>query len=224
MTALDWFFVAVVAVLLLVGLGLTLWLLVVAYRSSGRQVAETTRVLWEWARERGWTYQSQLRGSTRRLPGEPFVSALGRRWERHVLTGTHRGHPARAFEHQFLRRYGVDRYLVVTISVPGPGDLEVRPARDLLMSALSPSRWRCGDEAFDRGFWIRAEPRIAQSLLTPEVRRWLCADDRTERLPFRFEGAKLVCWALVEITPEWVMAMTDFLADVADRVPSDVWR
>ena len=53
--------------------------------------------------------------------------------------------------------------------------------------------------------------------------RFLLADQRAWRLPFRFERADLLTWEAGRLDLRKMLWMREFLCDLADRVPRHVW-
>ncbi len=213
-------------------LGLLIWLAVHMVRRAQERERAKTHALYGWACAQGWTYHNERRELTSRFKGAPFGRGTSRR-ATHVLNGRHRGREVLAFEYRFTVESGENnrrtyRYLVVATPTPAPRPwlqvglegagsrlLEIFGARDLQLES----------EEFNRTFRISTgNDRFAYDVLHPRMMEWLLADQRSRRVPFRFESSDLICWSRTELNPDHVVWMADYLMDVADRVPSHVWK
>ncbi|MGH3736726.1 MAG: hypothetical protein ACRDT6_14110 [Micromonosporaceae bacterium] len=208
--------------------GLGVWGGVWAYRRERERARQKTNSLYHWAVARGWTYQAEDSALIWRFRGEPFGNRNARAL--HVLSGRHRGRDVLAFEFTFTTGSGGNSttytYLATPTRAPRPWlQVGLENSSTRLAAMLGFDDLQLESEEFNRIFFITAgDKKFAYDVLHPRMMRWLLDDERSRRVPFRFEGSHLLCWSLTENHPGYVIWMADYLMDVADRVPSYVWR
>lgn len=184
-----------------------------------------------WARGVGWTYVENEPPLTGRYRGEPFGRGYDRRAQ-HVLRGTHRGRVFVAFEHQYTVQQGKSSttYQHTIVAIPTPNQrpylqIGLEHAGHKLLELVGVRDLQLESEEFNRVFQIKTgSERFAYDVLHPRMMQWLLADRRSRVVPFRFEGADLLCWSDGELEPQHVLWMADYLVDLAKRVPEFVWK
>ena len=93
------------------------------------------------------------------------------------------------------------------------------------MDLLGVHTLRLDDEEFDGVFRVTTgDDDFARAVLTEEVRSWLAGLPPEARHPFRFTGHHVICWEGGLVGHELDARAVDFLADLCDRLPSEVWE
>lgn len=216
----------VIAAVVVVGL-----VLYFQYQAHKKKVAAFTAL----ASERGWRYTERDRSLVNRFEGTPFGDGHGRD-ARHVLTGTLRDRPLLAFEYSYKETHGSgdDRrtetyhYTVVSIGLPAPKPTLQVSREGLgrkLLGLVGVRDLQLESEDFNKTFHIRTEnDKFAYDVLHPRMMEWMLTDPRAQSMPFRFEGGDLMTWQERKFDPSTVDTYANYLCDVADQVPSFVWK
>jgi hypothetical protein len=225
---MGWVFAGAAALLAVTGMG---GLIAIAVR-RGRDEAEFAA----WARRSGWTYQPARQDLAHRFLGEPFQRldgplAVGNRAGAvHAVTGERAGLPALAFEYRVMHDNlgggaapGTRRYRIAAVRLPaGLPVLEVVPVGDVAASGPRPGLPL--PRRFAAAFTVRTnDPRFAADVLQPPLMGWLLSASGPVVLPFRFEGADLLCWQDGGIDASWPEPATAYLAGILEQVPRRVW-
>ncbi len=198
-----------------------------------RTYRKRVRTLTTWARAHGWQYVHRDDSLARRLNYLPYRWSSGPHWwcrgalfGVHILTGEHHGHSVRTFEWACqtigeLTGAGLTtQYTVVTVSMPTAAmAFQVIPHRrppridegELVAVAT--------DEAFQSAFHVDLESgRSIGDVFSEDLKRWMLADHRAQRLPIRFEGNEVMVWHQGMLTLDRALWMTDYLIGFAQRV------
>lgn len=226
----------IVFMILVVGIiGLVVWLFVRSIR-RGRGMRDDTisAELQQIAEQRGWAYQRENIGMSDRFAGRPFKQGSHDRRARDLITGTHRGRPFCCFQHSHTTRHtgsdvGTDVqtyfYWVFAIRTAARTPMLEVSKHDLnskFEGLFGMRDHELGNETFDSEFKVLTDDeRFAGTVLTEPTMQWLLADQRAQRLPFRFERDEVVTWIRQRdrFDPAMVEPTLDYLCDILDRTP-----
>ncbi|GAA1947998.1 hypothetical protein [Amycolatopsis minnesotensis] len=182
----------------------------------------------EAAARLGWQYDSSDPALADRYSGEPFDQVANGRAVHHVFRGEHRDREATVFQLDFAAAgtgTGGAAYRVTTVGLPSP-----KPG--VAVSRRGSSRVRgfglgvreIGDPDFDAAFEVTAEDAaFARDLLMADVRAWLREDPRAGDTPFRIQGTEIITWRHGPVDPGDLHTDVDFLCDLLDRIPREVF-
>lgn len=204
---------------------------ILAARAAAHE--KKVKALKEWAERNGWRYQEERPELVEYFEGTPFT---GRGGAEHVLTGAHRGHRMVQFEYNYTTTSSTGqssttrthRYRITALETPRPTPvLEVKDAHvgHALLDLLGDHDFRLEDPEFDAAFRVAtSDDGFARAVLAREVREWLAAVPIGLRYPLRFTGDHVICWERAPMGYEPDLRPADFLADLYERVPSEVWE
>jgi hypothetical protein len=178
----------------------------------------------DFAAEIGFYFADSNKDLVRRWTGSPFgVGDI--RQARNVLTGYQRGRRVVAFDYSY-RDFDkpAERFGVVVIRLQtGLPRIEVTDYRvvDAVLDTIGASRIEAESEQFNREFGVvAADQRYGHAMIHPRMMEFLLARGD---LPWRIEGADLLCWAEGRLEPATVLARAEYLGELADLIPSFVW-
>jgi hypothetical protein len=178
----------------------------------------------DFAAEIGFYFADSNKDLVRRWAGAPFGTGDIRQ-ARNVLTGYRHGRRVVAFDY----KYGdvgkpSQRYSVVVIRLQtGLPKIEVtnRWAGDAVLNAVRPGLIEAESEQFNREFAVvAADQRYGHAMIHPRMMEFLLARGD---LPWRIEGADLLCWAEGRLEPATVLPRAEYLGKLADLIPAFVW-
>ncbi|MDA2808689.1 hypothetical protein [Nocardiopsis suaedae] len=187
------------------------------------------RALREWAGHNGWRYEekrSELVGGFRGTPFRRGGEAV------HVLVGSHRGLRVLQYEYGFTSFAGdmvLRRAFRITV-VPTPVAMPVVEAEDdrtwrAIQHLAGTHAVGFDDEEFNAAYRVAASDEdFARAVLTPDIRAWLAGLSPEARHPFRFADGHVVCWESAPMAYEPDFQAVNFLADLCEQLPSEVWE
>ncbi|WP_112248565.1 type III secretion system chaperone family protein [Kribbella monticola] len=201
----------------LAGLGIVV---VRAFRSRD----SVDRALAEYALEIGFFYAASNRELVRRWRGSPF----GRgdiRVARNVLTGYRHGRRVIAFDYMYIdigRPAQQFVVLVIRLQAELPQiEMTYRWPGSGVLDSFRSHRIEPESEEFNREFAVAAaDRRYGHAMMHPRMMAFLLSG---EGLPWRIEGADLVCWTEGRLLPAMVLERAEYLAGIAELIPSFVW-
>ncbi|WP_017557338.1 hypothetical protein [Nocardiopsis baichengensis] len=207
--------------------------LIAAIAASAAAHEKKVKALKEWAGRNGWRYQEERPELVEYFEGTPFT---GRGKAEHVLTGAHRGHRMTQFEYSYTTTSNngqttvthTHRYRITALETPHPTPvLEVKDSHfgHALLDLLGMHDFRLDDPEFDTAFRVAtSDDGFARAVLPREVRDWLTVLPIGHRYPLRFTGDHVICWEKAPMGHEPDLRPADFLADLFERVPDEVWE
>jgi hypothetical protein len=187
-------------------------------RGAGRQEMA------DFAAESGFYFAVSNKELVRRWSGSPFGQG-DIRTARNVVTGYQQGRRVVAFDYKFgdigrpSERYGV----VVIRLKTGLPRIEVTDRRlaDAVLDTVRTGRIEAESEQFNREFSVlAADQRYGHAMMHPRMMEFLLSQ---EPLPWRIEGADLICWAEGRLWPATVLERAEYLAGIAELIPAFVW-
>jgi hypothetical protein len=184
------------------------------------------------AAEYGWQYTEKDMSLVDRFAGEPFGKGYSRSTA-DVLRGTRRGREFVAFSYSYTegsRDNGSTTYVhtVAVLSLPCVTPMlqigrEGRVAK--LLDFVGRRDLQLESAEFNDAFRVDTDDeKFAYTVLHPRLMRWLLDSPRADYTPFRFERGALLAWQKDTIEVPKAQWMVDYLSDVADQVPSFVWK
>ena len=191
------------------------------------------RALASWAGAHGWSYVGSDSSWVDRLAGPPFGKGQRRRAE-NVLSGTHAGLAAAAFDYAFTtyttdsqgRPHSQDhRFAVVAMRLPVPlGWVEVTgeglAAR--LVKTVGGQDVELESAEFNRRFRVRAhDAKLASDVLPPRTMEQLLSAAPTD---WRLQDGYAVAWSDVRLNLVELTDKLSVLGLVVAGVPRFVWR
>jgi hypothetical protein len=146
---------------------------------------------------------------------------------------THRGHRVIAADDDRPRTSGTvgapreTEYHSVQLRVPASPTVYVSTGRSDFPARAMDRLHRCAsfDEDFDSTFFVRAADReTADTVLTPETRRWMLTDPRVARYGFAVEDGTIRTRSPGHLTRDSLWAETDYLIDLTAGLPAAFWK
>jgi hypothetical protein len=214
-------------------------LVIRAFVRSGREdkrVREAWADLSRVAAERGWTYEQRARGRATEYCGVGPLPGSGSNlsaW--HYITGEFRGRAFKCFEYRYSNPLsgssGVGESKKLTIesvflvSAPGSGPfLQIgRPGKLDAVLGRRP-RMVLGVPEFDERFRVVTDSEdFAHRILSGPVPAFLLSDSRAQKSPLRLRDDELFTWYTGTLSPQDLEERLDYLCDVLDRIPAQVW-
>lgn len=202
--------------------------IIIAAHFRKERVAE----LKTWAREHGWHYVEHHPRPLADATLPPGTTGQQQR-SQHVLTGRRGSHQVTAFEHSHAapspngRGSGRIRhtYRIVAVRTPGFGaNLEIRRREPAHGAAFDDSVTGL-DSAFSGTFQATGnDAELTRTVLDRTLTSWLLADSRSRSLPVRFTGDYVLTWAAMRLDPDRALTAADYLIDLVERLPNEVWK
>lgn len=181
-----------------------------------------------WAHAHDWEY-TESHSHPLRDTVLPRDTHGPRPRSQHVLTGRRGRHEVTFFEYSHAlptstrRSAGKNRhtYRIVAVRLPVAGpDLEIR--RRL------PGGGTPGEDpgsAFTQAFRTDgSDNEFTRAALDQPLTSWLLSDPRTHSLPVRFSGSYVLTWVAMRLDPDRALTAADYLIDLLERVPDEVWK
>ncbi|MFF7145937.1 hypothetical protein ACFZB5_32860 [Streptomyces nodosus] len=203
-------------------------------RSETRSVQERAAAV-RLAQERGWSYQQTTQGVVDRLCGMAPLPVSGRNLRAmHYITGEFRGRGFCCFQyatgtmgvHDGPGRNRPTYWTVFTVTAPGPGpELVVRRPQPLDGLTGRGRLVRFGVPDLDEAFRVITDDEsFARNALTGGVVPFLTTDPRAMKdAPLRLHHDELLTWRRGRLSPQDLDERLDYLCDVLDRIPPQVW-
>ncbi|MFF0788561.1 hypothetical protein [Streptomyces spiralis] len=203
-------------------------------RSQIRGVEERAAAI-RLAQERGWSHQQVTYGVVDRLCGMAPLPLTGRNLRAlHYITGDFRGRSFCCFEYttgtlSVNDGPGRDRptfWTVFAVTAPGAGpELVVRRPQTLDGVIQRGRMVQLRVPEFDEAFRVMTDDEsFAFAALAGDVVPFLCADPRaTKDAPIRLHNDELLTWRRGRLSPRDIDERLNYLCDVLDRIPADVW-
>ncbi|MFD4977065.1 hypothetical protein [Streptomyces sp. NPDC058424] len=202
--------------------------------SETRSVQERAAAV-RLAQGRGWSYQQTTHGVVDRLCGMAPLPISGRNLRAmHYITGEFRGRSFCCFQYA-TGTMGVNDgpgrnqptyWTVFTVTAPGPGpELVVRRSQPLDGMTQRGRLVQVGVPDFDEVFRVITDDEsFARNALTGGVVPFLSADPRaTKDAPIRLHNDELLTWRRGRLSPQDLDERLNYLCDVLDRIPLQVW-
>ncbi|MET8030214.1 hypothetical protein [Streptomyces avermitilis] len=212
---------------------LVITMFVRARRSQARGVEGRVAAI-QLAEERGWSYQQATYGVIDRLCGMAPLPVRGTNLQgRYYITGEFRGRGFCLFEYT-TGTNGVDDDLgkqvvywtVFAVTAPGSGpELVVRRPQALDGMTQRGRVVQLGVPEFDEAFRVITDDEpFARNALTGGVAPFLSTDPRAGKdAPIRLHNDELVTWYRGRLSPQGIDERLNYLCDVLDRIPPQVW-
>ncbi|MDA2811040.1 hypothetical protein O4J56_10370 [Nocardiopsis sp. RSe5-2] len=191
---------------------------------------EKARALREWAERNGWRYEEKRSDLVDCFTGTPFRKRGGN--VGHVLAGSHRGFQVLQYQYSstvFTGGTPTTRTFRITV-VPTPVTMPIVEAEDgrvwrAIRHILGTHTVGFDDGEFDAIYGVVASDEgFARAVLTPDIRAWLAGLPPEGRFPFRFTGDHVICWKSALMGYELDLQPVNFLADLCEQLPSEVWE
>ncbi|MEV5148966.1 hypothetical protein AB0L14_32375 [Streptomyces sp. NPDC052727] len=209
-------------------------MMVRAQRNRARGVQERAAAI-QLAQERGYGYQQATYGLIDGLCGMAPLPVSGHNLRaEHYITGEFRGRGFRCFEyvtgtlnvHDGPGRNQPVFWTVFAVAAPGPGpELVVRRPQALDAMTQRGSVVQLGVPEFDEAFRVITDDEwFARNALTGEVVPFLTAQPQAvQDSPIRLHNDELLTWRRGRLSPQDFDERLDYLCDVLDRIPPQVW-
>lgn len=187
------------------------------------------------AQERRWSYQQVTYGLVDRLCGMAPLPITGRNVRAlHYISGEFRGRGFCCFEYT-TGTIGVNDgpgrnqptfWTVFAVTAPGLGpELVVRRPQALDGMTQRGRVVQLGVSEFDEAFRVITDDEpFARNALTAGVVPFLSADPQaTKGAPIRLHNDELLTWRRGRLSPHDLDERLNYLCDVLDRIPRQVW-
>jgi len=214
-------------------------LVIWAFVRSGK---EDKRIRQGWAdlarvaAERGWTYEQRARGRATEYCGVGPMPGSGSNlsaW--HYVTGEFRGRSFTCFEYRYSnplsgssgvgesKKLTIESIFLVSAPSSGPFLQIGQPSKLDAVLGRRP-RMLLGVPEFDENFRIVTDSEdFAHGILSDPLQAFMLSDPHAQKSPLRLRDDELFTWYTGTLSPQDVEERLDYLCDVLDRIPAQVW-
>ncbi|NEB75060.1 hypothetical protein G3I40_07410 [Streptomyces sp. SID14478] len=203
-----------------------------ADKRTRREWAELEQV----AAERGWAHERRAAGRATEYCGVGPMPGSGSNltaW--HYITGEFRGRSFKCFEYRYSNpasgsgQAGESKKLTIEsmILVSAPGSAPYlnlrRPGKFDRVMGRGPRKLLGVPEFDDKFRFDTHDEDFARRVLSDDFRAFLLSDQRARNNPLRVRDDELFTWYTGTLSPQTLEERLDYLCDVLDRIPTQVW-